>query len=108
MHSPSQASCSRSKLRDKKASLWHVLRRCEAVDYPQSRVYKGATDYPVFIPSALPARGFFRVPEAWNRVYLAEPDEGGFLRIYRSLGLSGLCFEERPLSLGETASSDGA
>ena len=52
-------------------------------------------NFPVFDLSQLPRSGFFRIQEAWNRLYVVEPIEGGLRDLYERFQLSGVRFTER-------------
>jgi hypothetical protein len=83
----------------------NVTRTVEACDYEKSRIHslpdgRPATNWPVFKKQAISSvTGLFRIKEAQSCLYLAEPLGGaGFYAMYQEHGLSGLNFEEQPLS----------
>jgi|GEM_PF-5352499 len=85
------------------AHIVHTFRRIDAVNLSQSDSYPLSThvtsNRPTFYESRLPNNGgLFRVTEAWNRVFIAEPDEGGFKAAYEDFSLTGLTFVERSVT----------
>jgi hypothetical protein len=88
----------------RQASALNVTRTFDACDREKSRMHQlpdgqPTTHWPVFKRSALIESGLFRMAEAQSCLYLAEPEGGsGFHALYREHGLTGLVFEEQPLS----------
>lgn len=88
------------KIEGESASVVNITKVIDAIDRPRSRLHRfpsgrESTDYPVFDVTRLPRSGFFRIQEAWNRLYFVEPPEGGFRSLYNRFGLSGIRFTER-------------
>jgi hypothetical protein len=82
----------------------NVTRTLDACDRQKSRMHElpdgqPTTHWPIFRRSSIGGTGLFRIKEAQSCLYIAEPADGtGFYALYQRRGLTGLVFEEQPLS----------
>ncbi len=91
--------------------LLNVTRVIDAINREQSDLHRMPSGFemanrPVFDQENLPAKGgFFRVQEAWNRLFLAEPSGGGLKQSFDQNEMTALYFDER-LVVGKSISID--